>query len=128
MGTNNAAANISTAQVKYKKLRTFSIVSLSLELGGILLSFLFWAFFVNKQFGLIVPLTMLIWMALNTALKIPAFINIVLLIVFAGQKLQPQDSKLRGKAVLFIVFLLISGVVTLLCELLMMLNLEAGSF
>lgn len=128
MAVNNEAEGIAKVQAKYRKLNVFSIISLVVVILGLVASFAFWATLINRQFGLIVPFTMLIWFILNTAFKIPALIDIVMLGIFIGQAKYPPVKKLRGRAVLYIVLLIVSGALALFGEFLMLLFTEPGSF
>ena len=70
-----------------KPFFVYSIVSLVILYVGLLCSSLFWSFFVNDQFGLIIPFTFLFLLLMDGLFKIPAFIDIILLTFSKGRSI-----------------------------------------
>ena len=103
-----------------KGLNVYSIVSLSILLGGIPCSFLFWITLVQDQFGLIIPFTLLLLLILNTAFKIPSFIDLILLLVYLPKTKEPQNLKYRKRFIVYIIMTIVGGVVALFAEFLML--------
>ena len=112
---------------KSKKLYIFSVISIVIIIGGLIGSYLFWGEHVNGQFGLFIPFTFLLWCAMNTAFKIPALVDIILLIVNLTKMRGDENRKYRRFPVIFIVLLAVSGVISVIIEFVMFLNTKGSS-
>lgn len=97
-----------------RPLFIYTIVSIIVLYVGLICSSIFWATLVNKQFGLIIPFTFLFLLCMNIFFKIPAFIDLILLIVN------------RAKPVVYLIVIFISLILTTFIDLVLIMMTEGS--
>ena len=108
-------------------LLIYSIVCFVVLFGGLACSYAYWKSNVDGQFGLFILFTFLLFVLINIIFKIPALVDVVLLVICLSSSVKVGDAKSRNMSIVLLASVIVSALICIIAEFIMFLSTQGSS-